>query len=265
MVDFNRILRNIWEHRYSQNIKNYIKNWYQNNKKLFWVVLAIIILGIVPIFPLSSTEQVRLDVPYHEGERGRFNEQGIEIRNNCDGLDFWIDLSELDTIPIREVQSVYSGFGDPKKVTPTFGDYNISIFAIKTCDECIDEKTLSVTETKECLMDYSSVFGYFEKCWADEDAYYGRVCEKSPFVISNNVQVISPDKNFKIEILPYVIKTKIKGDNNNIIIKRYYVELIITYPDWKPLPYAKWIGTALLFILDPLKAILRYFMDRWFY
>ena len=50
-----------------------------------------------------------------------------------------------------------------------------------------------------------------------------------------------------------------------IALEKYYVELVVTYPDWKPLPYAKWIGFALLFVLDPLRSTLGYFMERWLY
>ena len=263
-----KLFQQLKKHGVKKGLQVFCKEWYNENKILLFIVLTIILLGILPIFPSSSTETIRLDVPYTE-EDHNFLKYGIDIREECNTFYAWDDIQKVRIIDSYTIyQNNYNSGGQslPKAIIKEFQNYNIGIFAIKSCDDCIDDNSLSVLDQKSCLMNRSSVFGYFEKCQKRNE--YNRLeynCVRVPFVISDNLQVISPDKKFKIQVNPFVTKTKLKEERYNPVINKYYVELIITYPNWKPLPYAKWIGTALLFILDPLKSILKYFTDKWFY
>lgn len=245
-----------------------MKEYYKTNKSLLWIVLFIILIGSLPIFPTSSTEKVILKVPYTEEKYNQL-EYHIEIKENCNSFYMWDDIEQIDLINKYTIQKNNQGTNNErleKTIMHNFRDYNIGIFAIKTCDDCIDENSLSILDEKTCLMNKTSIFGYFENCSVEISRNYDEyTCLRTPFVVSDNIEIISPDKTFKIELKPFVVKTKIKGDKYNPIINKYYVELIITYPDWKPLPYAKWMGVGLLFVLDPLKSILKYFTDYWLY
>ena len=139
------------------------KKWYKDNKLLLWVIIFIILSGIVPIFPSSSTETFRLDVPYTE-EDHNILEYGIEIREECNNFYVWDDIEK---IKIRDEYTIYQNNNkhpSPKAITQKFQKYTIGIFAIKACDECIQDDSLSVLDQKSCLMNQSSVFGYFEEC-----------------------------------------------------------------------------------------------------
>ena len=253
------------KHGIKRGMQAFVKKWYKNNKILLWIVIIITLLSVLPIFPSSSSETFRLDVPYVEGEYHSLD-YGIGIMEDCDyfspGSNVGIKITNKNSYPYGNNKP-----NSPRVITQKFKGYNISIFAMKVCGDCVNDSSLSILDQRSCLMNRSSIFGYFEQCKKRklDNNQVTPNCVKIPFVISDNLQVISPDRSFKLQINPYVIKTKIKGEKYNPIINKYYVEMIITYPDRKPLPYAKWIGTALLFILDPLKSTLRYFTEKWFY
>ena len=264
-----KLIQYFKEHGLKKGLQLYYKDWYKDNKILLWIVIAIILLGVLPIFPSSSTETFKLDVPYTEEDYNRLKYY-IETREECNNFYVWDDIEKVEIVYEYTLYQNNPSSREPsflKSITQEFNNYNIGIFAIKTCDDCIDEKSLSILDEKTCLMNQSSVFGYFEKCQITKESsnWFKYDCIRTPFVISDDLEVVSPDKKFKIEIKPYVTKTKVKGDDSNPVINKYFIEIVITYPNWKPLPYAKWIGTVLLFILDPLKSILKYFTDKWFY
>ena len=249
---------------YGQKSFTYTKDYYNRNKILIWIIILVIITGILPIFPTISTEFKHMEIPYIEDQYNNLK-YGIEIRNECGLFYFWDELNRLD---LRNMEVHY--YPQSKKLNVLehkFRDYKIAIFGIKACTSCIDDNSISLLSPKTCQMNSTSIFGFFEKCKSSYDEYNRKTdsCIKYPFVLSDNVQVVSPDNSFKLTIKPYVTKNRIKGERFNPVINLYSVDLVIDYPDYKPLPYIKWIGSLLLFILDPLKSVLKYFMDNWFY
>jgi hypothetical protein len=260
-----RVWTLIKKHGMKTGLHKFWKEWYSNNKILFWIVLAIIITGILPIVPSSSTETTLLPVPYQE-DNNRFPKHAIEIHPNCDAFNPWDDIPSI-SLNDKEFYGQYSYNTDVKPITLNYSDYTIAYYAISACGDCIPDDSLSVLDEKSCEMNNSNIFGYFEQCKPGKDQYGSKttICQREPFSTTAAVEIIAPNGEFKLRATPIITKHKIADDQYNPVINRYAIETTITYPDWKPLPYVKWIATAILFLLDPLRSILRYFSDNWFY
>ncbi len=258
------IIEKIKENGLKRGSEIFVKEWWKKNKFFFWVVIGFILLTSLPIFPLSETEVGHLEVPIVED--AGYPAYGIEVSSQCGYLKHV--FNEKESIPLSKpsVSNIYD-VNDPPVLKYHFRDYDISIYAIKSCETCINDSDVMLLESKTCIMNGSSVFGYFEKCVERRTSPYSiqEECTRTPFMVSDNLEIVSPERDFKVTLHPYVSKAKQQSDHKIEIVRNYQVEVIVTYPKFKPLPYAKWLGTAILFVLDPLKSIFDYFLERWKY
>lgn len=249
-----------WANNLLSKIKSFLLNWFKKNKWLAIIAVVIILLGILPVYPSFTTETIKLDVPTVPTSWGSSTKK-ILTTEQCNYLDFYPLSHDLKRIPLTKPDNSYSAdTKEPETISYEFDGYIIHIFAVKSCNECANYNSLRLLEEKTCLMNNASVLGFFEKC---EMAEKNKVCKKTPFMVSDGVELVAPNKEFKIEIKPYIQRTKYSENNAEKVNDNYYVEFLVTYPDWKPLPYIKWVGSAFLFLLDPIKSIIRYFVDKW--
>ncbi|MDO8642447.1 MAG: hypothetical protein Q7R76_02540 [Candidatus Woesearchaeota archaeon] len=253
------LIQNIKQTGLKKASLTFLTNWWTKNKLTLIIVGIIILSGVLPIFPSSSTKTITLTVPVED--QGAYSSPGIEVFSECNTLSLrnFYDFESVTTSSTNDLSYIRL----PKTVSYRYNEYNISLFALKACADCIKDDMLRPSEPKECLMNKSSVFGYFQICTGKNQNF--EPCERIPFVVSTGLEIVSPDKKFKISTNPYVKKTKVPQGIYQSVISNYRIDLIITYPEWKSLPYVKWVGGAVLFLLDPIKFILKYFMDRWFY
>ena len=136
-----KLFQHLKKYGVKKGLQVFCRGWYNENKILLLIVLIIILLGILPIFPSSSTKTLRLDVPYTEDDH-HFLNYGINIRDECNTFYLWNDIEKVRIIDSYTIyQNSYNSGGQylPKAITKEFQNYNIGIFAIKSCDACIDD------------------------------------------------------------------------------------------------------------------------------
>lgn len=257
-IETSEFIKNI-----KKGTKEYFINIYNKNKIFFWIILIIILLGILPIFPSSEKKIEKLSIPHPESNYKIPIYEGCYFFNSMNQNDISIILN-IDT----PYYNNYMGEKREEKIikSPLFKGWYINIIGMNSCNDCVKDETLNIQQSKTCIMNNTEIWGYLEKCKYPDNAFTkDNFCKRYPFIISDNLEIVTPDKSFKFEIKPYQTATKIKPQNYAYVQRDYYFEIVYTYPKFKGLPYAKWIGTALLFLLDPLKWILKYFMDRWFF
>jgi hypothetical protein len=247
-----------------------IGNWLRKKLKLLIIMVLLLVVLSLPIYPGTSVETLPLDIPYIEGQNNRPPDHAINIWT-YDPCSYLILPDDLERITIADYQTVYQTTSflptKPKAVYQAFGGFDIGIYGISGCTECLDLDSLSIGDSRKCLMNRTSVLGFFERCDVERSSNYHKYdCSRIPFMVSDGLELISPDHEYKISIKPYVIAQKTQNDFNTIRTdQRYSLDLIVTYPDYKPLPYRRWILLAVLFVVDPLKSVVSYFYQRWMY
>jgi len=244
-----------------QEMKNFIKAWFKRNRVLVYIAIVIIIVGILPIFPSTEKEETVVPVPTITPDYGGATPQPlIKIWNDCNNLHL-STFYQSDSLTLQG--DAYSQV--PKSMNYTFGGYTIHIFALRSCDDVVSYDSLRPMEEKKAIANSSSVFGYFEKCVNIWKGYPAVSCQRTPFMISDQLEIVSPDKQFKLSIIPIVKKILNEQAGGTHLTINYDFKITITYPKLKPLPYVKWVASTFIFILDPIKNILRYASNNWFY
>ncbi len=212
----------------------------------------------MPIHLSTEHKTFEIQVPHKEYEHQGSLQYKIQVKNNCpstysyekDEFKGLSDMSDLEFDNRREEDK-------ERTITFSFGDYDITLFGIEKCD-CLNDKNISFGQPQRCILDNARVFGYFKEKSSEEIVFI-------PFVADTKIQILSPDKKFKLSFEVEQIKEAIKNDRYINVNTEYVVTAIITSPKRKVHPYALNIAKWINMVKDPLKTIYDAQKEEWEY
>jgi len=229
-----------------------------HKRKCFFILIGIVIFFLImPIYPSATSKIFEIQIPHKAYETQRAVDYKIQVLENyCQYNDIKTEFRGFSNIPADNILKTSNGI-IKRTLNFSFNQYEIVIFGIEKCD-CIPDADVSFGVSKNCTVNNSRVFGYFREINSTE---YSLI----PFVLDSKLQLLSPDKKFKLAFEIMQVKEGVSNEGYFYANSEYTIKSIITYPELKPHPIAFAVAKLINLAKDPLTAVYDAQKEKWEY
>ena len=230
------------------------------NKKIIAIATPFLIAFalLLPIYQTIGTETFEIQIPHKVYTPNSYSnpEYKIQVVSVCPVSPSFRQPEFQGISPMKDIK--FNNYPPTNRVINfTYGSYDIAIFGIEKCD-CINDSELGFNQPKSCTLTDARVYGYFRNLYNKTDTFI-------PFVLDTHLQLLSPDKTFRLSFTIDETREQIRSGDYLIPNTDYVVNATIFYPKMGAHPIVIRVAKLFIQFSDPVRAVFDANRDEWTY